>query len=124
MIKDTFVKNECNISFEVFSGVLPDPNIATINSALEMTKTFKPDLFIGEIKPYANIIANVPLSTGATVSQLPKSISFLELYKVGKIEMSGLFNGRISDFSAMCNIKTDAGNIVANANISQNDTTY
>ena len=36
-----------NISFEVFSGVLPDPNIATINSALEMTKTFKPDLFIG-----------------------------------------------------------------------------
>ena len=36
-----------NISFEVFSGVLPDPNIATINAALEMTKSFKPDLFIG-----------------------------------------------------------------------------
>ena len=36
-----------NISFEVFSGVLPDPNIATINAALKMTETFKPDLFIG-----------------------------------------------------------------------------
>ena len=76
------------------------------------------------------IKANIDnLSTDADILShvsLPISWGKVEIpplaYKVGKIEISGMFQGLISDFTAMCNIKTVAGNIIANANISQNDT--
>ena len=53
---------------------------------------FTPDLFSDDIKSYANIIGNIPLATESTAGTLPKSLSFLEMYKVGKIEQLNILN--------------------------------
>lgn len=53
---------------------------------------FVPDVIEDDIKPYANIIGNIPLSTESTAGKLPKSISFLDMYKVGKIEQLNILN--------------------------------
>jgi len=54
--------------------------------------TFVPDIFYDDIRSYANVIANIPLATESTASKLPKSLSFLEMYKVGKIEQLNILN--------------------------------
>ena len=53
---------------------------------------FKPDLFVDNISAYSNVIGNIPLSTETTVGKLPASLSFLEMYKVGKIEQLNIMN--------------------------------
>lgn len=53
---------------------------------------FKPDLFMEDIRSYANIIGNIPLAIESTAGKLPKSLSFLEMYKVGKIEQLNILN--------------------------------
>ena len=58
----------------------------------EGQNSFVADVFNDDIKPYANIIANIPLSTETTAGKLPKSLSFLEMYKVGKIEQLNILN--------------------------------
>lgn len=53
---------------------------------------FAPDLLMNDIVPYANVIGNIPLSTETSGNKLPKSISFLDMYKVGKIEQLNILN--------------------------------
>ena len=53
---------------------------------------FVPDLLEDDIKQYANIIGNIPLATESTSGKLPKSLSFLDMYKVGKIEQLNILN--------------------------------
>ena len=53
---------------------------------------FTPDLLSNDIIPLANIIGNIPLSTEASGNKLPKSLSFLDMYKVGKIEQLNILN--------------------------------
>lgn len=103
---DITINNHTNIVCNGFIKGLPNIEETVIKAEIDNLSTD------------ANILSHVSLPLSWGKIKIP-SIA----YKVGKIEMSGLFNSRISDFSAMCNIKTDAGNIVANANISQNDTT-
>lgn len=47
---------------------------------------FSPDYFEENIRDYAEIIANIPASVTDLASQLPTSLSFLEMYNVGKVE--------------------------------------
>ena len=54
--------------------------------------TFTPDLLVNNIKHYSQIIANIPLSTEAEGNKLPKVLSFLDMYKVGKIEQLNIMN--------------------------------
>lgn len=54
--------------------------------------TFVPDLLADDIKNYANVIANIPLAIESTAGKLPKSLAFLEMYKVGKIEQLNILN--------------------------------
>jgi len=44
--KVTDVLEKLGISFKIFSDVLPDPTISTVNQALESINTFQPDLII------------------------------------------------------------------------------
>ncbi len=78
-------------------------NIVEVNSSLagivnkslnenQEHNVFHPDLFSESITPYANIIGNIPLSAESTAGKLPKSLSFLEMYKVGKIEQLNILN--------------------------------
>ena len=45
--KVTDALEELNIRFRIFSDVLPDPDIANVNQALEIADQFQPDLLIG-----------------------------------------------------------------------------
>ena len=58
----------------------------------EAYNIFTPDLLVDDITPYANIIGNIPLATQTTAGKLPKSLSFLDMYKVGKIEQLNIMN--------------------------------
>lgn len=42
----TDILEEVGISFQIFADVRPDPDLATINQALELVKTFQPDVVI------------------------------------------------------------------------------
>lgn len=44
--KVTEVLEKMGVEFRVFSGVLPDPDIATARKALDMVNAFQPDMFI------------------------------------------------------------------------------
>ncbi len=103
---DMTINNHTNIVCNGYIKGLPNIEETVIKAEIDNLSTD------------ANILSHVslPLSWGKV--NIP-SIA----YKLGRIEMSGLFQGLISEFTAMCNIKTNAGNIIANANISQNDTT-
>ncbi len=54
--------------------------------------SFIPDLFYDDIFTFSNIIGNIPLATESTIGKLPKSLTFLEMYKVGKIEQLNILN--------------------------------
>lgn len=54
--------------------------------------TFIPDLLNNDIKPYSTIIGNIPLATEIAANKLPKMLSFLDMYKVGKIEQLNILN--------------------------------
>lgn len=54
--------------------------------------TFTPDLLNFDLRTYADIIANIPLAADSGSGKLPKTISFLEMYKVGNIEQLNILN--------------------------------
>ena len=47
---------------------------------------FSPEFFLGDMKPYINIVSNIPTENGDETASLPQTLEFLEMYKVGKIE--------------------------------------
>ena len=114
-----------------FYGTVADMHAQNANLTIGNTNL----IVNGFIKGLPNIDetvikANIDhLSTGADLlSQvsLPHTWGTVKLPKIvdqlGNIEISGIYHGLISDFTAMCNLRTKAGNIIANANLSKNDT--
>ncbi len=53
---------------------------------------FTPDLLVSDIIPLSNVIGNIPLATESSGNKLPKSLTFLDMYKVGKIEQLNILN--------------------------------
>ncbi len=53
---------------------------------------FIPEFFTSNITSYMQIIANIPVGSLNNKNTLPTSISFLEMYKVGKIEQLNIVN--------------------------------
>ena len=53
---------------------------------------FAPEFMSDNIYNYIKIISNIPVSTVEMSNTLPPSLSFLEMYKAGKIEQLGILN--------------------------------
>ena len=53
---------------------------------------FKPEFFNSSLLYYAQVLANIPISTTSLGNTLPTSLNFLEMYKVGKIEQLNILN--------------------------------
>mgnify|MGYP004505174037 FL=1 len=48
---------------------------------------FSPEFFLGNsLLPYINAVSNIPIDLSDGTSNLPQTLEFLEMYKVGKIE--------------------------------------
>ena len=48
---------------------------------------FSPEFFLGNnLLPYINAVSNIPVDLSDGTSNLPQTLEFLEMYKVGKIE--------------------------------------
>ena len=84
------VPSKCNKIVEVNSN-----SAGIVNKSISDNQdqnAFEPDVFNESITPWANAISNIPLSTMSNTGKLPKNISFLEMYKVGKIEQLNILN--------------------------------
>ncbi len=55
-------------------------------------EVFQPDLFNKDISYYARILDNIPLLSLKATQSLPSSYTFLEMFKVGKIEQLNIVN--------------------------------
>lgn len=77
------VPSKCNkfINVSEINGSIISKNIQA-----DDTESFKPEYVTFDITPYTNVIANIPILSKKLSSSLPKSLTFLEMYKVGNIE--------------------------------------
>lgn len=53
---------------------------------------FNPEFFVQNIGYYSRILANIPAYSLTTAMSLPSSLTFLEMYRVGKIEQLNIIN--------------------------------
>ena len=84
------VPSKCEKIIEVNSNAA-----GIVNKSLNENQgqnAFKPDLFVESINPWTNVVGNIPLAAESTGGKLPRSLSFLEMYKVGKIEQLNILN--------------------------------
>ena len=75
--------------------VVNNDSAGIVNKSLnenDNNNMFTPDLLMGDIKNYCYVIGNIPLAIESTAGKLPKSLSFLDIYKVGKIEQLNVLN--------------------------------
>jgi len=71
--------------------------------------TFIPDLFQdSDFSKYIETIANIPVTSTSLINQLPTSLNFLEMYKVGKIEQLNILNRWINN-NPTISLKTPIG---------------
>ena len=58
----------------------------------EGNTSFAPEFFNENISDYARVISNIPVAGVNAAGALPPSLSFLEMYKVGKIDQLNIMN--------------------------------
>ena len=80
--------NECNAFIEVL-----DKESCIIEKDLNNQQRFLPEIVTGlNMRAVANRLANIPTSYADQASSLPTSLSFLEMYNVGRIEQLNIRN--------------------------------
>ena len=108
-IIDAIIKNDENIGFSI---LMIEPNMKNIpsksNNFVEINsmeahifnknitdnnnQKFIPEVLKENIKPYINVIANIPISLANSKNSIPDSINFLEMYKIGKVDQLNVLN--------------------------------
>lgn len=68
------------------NGSISDKNLKGNNTI------FTPEIIKNNIQDYSAIIANVPIDTLKDAETLPTTVTFLEMYQVGKIEQLNILN--------------------------------
>ena len=99
------VPSKCNkfININELGGSIISKNIQIGDK-----KIFKPEYVTFDIVPYINLIANIPITSKALATNLPKSLTFLEMYKVGNIEQLNILN-RWKDNDPTTSLRTPIG---------------
>ena len=108
-IVDAITKNDENIGFSI---LMIEPTMKNVpsksNNFVEINandahifnknitdnnnQKFIPEVLKENIRPYANVIANIPVSIANSKNSIPDSINFLEMYKVGKVDQLNVLN--------------------------------
>lgn len=83
------VPSKCNGFIQVGGG---ESCLLKKDNKKENRIVFQPEYLYANIEDYSRILANIPITVANQAANLPTSISFLEMYKVGNINQLNIFN--------------------------------
>lgn len=69
------------------NGSISDKNLGKGNNTI-----FAPEIIKSNVSDYSSIVSNVPIDTLKDSDTLPTTVTFLEMYQVGKIEQLNILN--------------------------------
>jgi len=92
MVLDNSLKNLPGRSDNFIAYGVKECGIFNRDMAADKQINFIPEYFEDDLKKYTNILANIPIYGKGSSNQLPSSLSFLDMYGVGKIDQLNIAN--------------------------------
>ena len=92
MVIDSSLKNLPGRAENFIAYGINESGIFNRNMAAEKQINFNPEFLEDDLKKYTTVLANIPMYGKSSSNQLPASLTFLDMYGVGKIDQLNIAN--------------------------------